>query len=59
MSINGRMNKQSIINPYNGLLLKKKDQTTEKHKTMHESQKHYFEQKKANTEGLYYITLFI
>lgn len=54
------MNKQSIINPYNGLLLKKKkDQTTEKHKTMHESQKHYFEQKKANTEGLYYITLFI
>lgn len=48
VSTNGRMNKQSVVNLYNGLLLKN-EQTADKHKIMDESQK-YFEQK-ADTEG--------
>lgn len=44
------MNKQNVINPYNGIYLCNKKKTTDTSNHLNDSQKHYAELKKPETK---------
>ena len=58
MSLNGEMDEQTVVYPYNGILFNnKKEQTPNAHHSMIESQVRYAKWKEPNPKAAIYVTL--